>query len=346
MTYDGDDKLKKFTNSKLTIDDFSIIKVVGKGSYGKVLLVKKNEDQKIYAMKVLKKKHMIKRNQTEHIKTERSILELIDNPFITKLKYAFQNPQKLYLVMDYCQGGELFFHIQRVERFNEEAVKFYASQLVLAIEHLHANNIIYRDLKPENVLIDKEGYVKITDFGLSKQNILDNHSANSFCGTPEYLAPEILENAGHGKAVDWWSLGAIIYEMLTGLPPFYSKDREKLFNNIKTGNLKFPVYLSKDSITLVQAFFVKDPDKRLGSGENGLDNIKAHSFFKSIDWDAIYQKKIKPPFIPKLKSEVDTRYIDSEFTNCTPTDSYNPGDSLGESENPYNGFSYNTDQII
>ncbi len=200
-------------------------------------------------------------------------------------------------------------------------------------------------MKPENVLIDKEGYVKITDFGLSKQNILDNHSANSFCGTPEYLAPEIIDNLGHGKAVDWWSLGAIIYEMLTGLPPFYSKDRDKLFKNIKSGNLKFPHYLSKEAISLLQSLFVKDPDTRLGSGPNGLDDIKSHVFFKSIDWEAIYNKKIKPPFIPKIKSESDTRYIDSEFTSCTPTDSYNPGDSLDNSENPYRDFSYNTDQL-
>ena len=165
--------------------------MIGKGSYGKVLLVKKNNEKKVYAMKVLKKKQMIKRNQVEHIKAERKIMELVDHPFIVKLKYAFQNPQKLYLVMDYCPGGELFFHIQRVERFNEEAVKFYGAQLVLALEHLHLNNIIYREkkknkknlykkysLKPENVLIDQKGYIKITDFGLSKENISDNHSAN------------------------------------------------------------------------------------------------------------------------------------------------------------------------
>jgi len=248
-------------------------------------------------------------------------------------------------VTDYCPGGEIFFHIQRVERFNEEAVKFYASQLILALAHLHQHQIIYRDLKPENVLVDREGYIKITDFGLSKQNILDNHSANSFCGTPEYLAPEIVENLGHGRAVDWWSLGAIVYEMLTGLPPFYSKDREKLFNNIKTGNLKYPNYLSKDAINLLQELFIKDPDKRLGCGVKGEDEIKSHPFFKTIDWTAIEQKKIKPPFVPKIKSEIDTRYIDTEFTNATPTDSYNQEDALSNSQNPYGDFSYENDQL-
>jgi serine/threonine protein kinase len=201
--------------------------------------------------------------------------------------------------------------------------------MVLAIEHLHKNNIIYRDLKPENVLINNDGYIKLTDFGLSKQNIIDNHSTYSFCGTPEYLAPEIIENKGHGKAVDWWSLGAIIYEMLCGIPPFYSKDRDKLFKNILRGNLKFPNFLSKDAINLLQNFFVRDPDKRLGSRAWGVDEIKQHPFFKGIDWDSILRKKIKPPFIPKLYSETDTKYVDTQFTSCTPTDSpYNKNESM------------------
>lgn len=212
--------------------------------------------------------------------------------------------------------------------------------MVLAISHLHDNNIIYRDLKPENVLIDKDGYIKITDFGLSKQNILDNYGATSFCGTPEYLAPEIIENKGHGKAVDWWSLGAITYEMLTGLPPFYSKDRDKLFKNIKSGNLRYPPFLSKDAVGFLQALFVKDPQKRLGSGPNGVKEIKSHPFFKNIDWDAILKKKIKPPFVPKISSEWDTKYIDIEFTNCTPTDSFTGGESFesNDSNNPYQGI--------
>ncbi len=193
--------------------------------------------------------------------------------------------------------------------------------MILAISHLHSNDIIYRDLKPENVLIDKDGYIKITDFGLSKQNIIDNISATSFCGTPEYLAPEIIENKGHGKAVDWWSLGAITFEMLTGLPPFYSRDRDKLFKNIKTGFVKFPPFVSNEAIDFVQSLFVKNPEKRLGSGLSGLKDLKAHPFFKGLEWDSILNKKIKPPFVPKITSDVDTKYIDSEFTNCTPRDS-------------------------
>ncbi|MCQ2815856.1 MAG: protein kinase [archaeon] len=194
-------------------------------------------------------------------------------------------------------------------------------------------------------MVDKTGYVKITDFGLSKENISDNHSAKSFCGTPEYLAPEIIEGKGHGQAVDWWSLGAILFEMLTGMPPFYSKDRDKLFKSIKTGSVKFPKYLSKHAVSLLEALFIKDPDKRLGSGPNGVQEIKDHPFFGTIDWNAILNMKIKPPFIPKIRSETDTRYIDPDFTSCTPVDSLTNGESLGENENPYKDFSYNPPNI-
>ena len=212
--------------------------------------------------------------------------------------------------------------------------------MILAIDHLHSKNIVYRDLKPENVLIDKDGYIKITDFGLSKQNIMDNFSTNSFCGTPEYLAPEIIDNKGHGKAVDWWSLGAITYEMLTGLPPFYSEDRNKLFKVIKSGALKYPLYLSKEAVDFIQSLFVKNPDKRLGSGPSGLQDFKLNPFLKDINWDAILAKKIKPPFQPNISSDFDTKYIDTEFTNSNPKDSLNLEENSDLSETTYKDFSY------
>ena len=195
-------------------------------------------------------------------------------------------------------------------------------------------------MKPENVLINSDGYIKITDFGLSKENISDNSSAKSFCGTPEYLAPEIVENKGHGQAVDWWSLGSILFEMLTGMPPFYNNDREKLFKSIKAIKIKYPKYLSKEAVDLLQKFFVKDPEKRLGSGENGLNDVKSHPFFAAIDWDSILAKKIKPPFLPKLKNNTDVRYIDKEFTSQPAKDSIGTGDSFGQDEDNYGGFSY------
>ena len=195
-------------------------------------------------------------------------------------------------------------------------------------------------MKPENVLINTDGYIKITDFGLSKENISDNVSARSFCGTPEYLAPEIVESKGHGQAVDWWSLGSILYEMLTGMPAFYNNDREKLFKSIKSGQVKYPKFLSKEAIDLLQKKKKKDPEKRLGSGPNGLNDIKSHPFFFFFFLDSILSKKIKPPFTPKLKSPTDTKYIDQEFTTLPIKESIGTGESLDPEQDPYGGFSY------
>eukprot|EP01029_Cantina_marsupialis_P007564 TRINITY_DN1847_c0_g1_i4.p1 TRINITY_DN1847_c0_g1~~TRINITY_DN1847_c0_g1_i4.p1 ORF type:complete len:415 (+),score=72.33 TRINITY_DN1847_c0_g1_i4:58-1302(+) len=202
---------------KIGLSDFILLKVIGKGSFGKVFQVRKKDNDVIYAMKVLDKKHVIDSQQVEHTMTERGILGKVAHPFIVKLHYAFQCRNKLYFVLDYCVGGELFFHLGKCGQFPEDRAKFYTAELALAIEHCHTNDVIYRDLKPENVMLDAEGHIKLTDFGLSKMNIQSNtQGANSFCGTAEYLAPEVLTRQGHGRAVDWWSLGTLLYEMLTG----------------------------------------------------------------------------------------------------------------------------------
>merc|ERR1719355_325295 len=251
------------------LDDFVLKKVLGKGSYGKVMLVKhKLDESTVFAMKMLRKENVIKRNQVEHTKTERNVLEAVSHPFIVTLHYAFQTPKKLYFVLEYCPGGELFFHLSRAGRFSEGRTRFYASEILLAIEYLHRLNIIYRDLKPENILLDADGHVKLTDFGLSKEGIQDNFSAKSMCGTPEYLAPEILEKKGHGKAVDWYSLGALMYEMLTGLPPFYTRDKEKLFDRIRRGELHYPAYLGGEMKKMLQGLLLRDPNKRLGANKD------------------------------------------------------------------------------
>jgi len=252
------EEINPYLSSSLSVKDFKLIKLIGIGSYGKVMLVRKEGSSEEFALKMLRKDYITKKNQVEHTKTERRVLETIKHPFIVRLRYAFQNTKKLYFVLDYCPGGELFFHLQKALKFDEELTRFYAAQIVLALEELHKHNIIYRDLKPENVLIDSDGYIKITDFGLSKDNITDNNAAHSFCGTPEYLAPEILKRLGHGKPIDWWSLGAIIYEMLTGLPPFFTKDREKLFQNIKLAELKFPSYISPTCRDLLSVSIIRN----------------------------------------------------------------------------------------
>jgi len=295
------------------LDDFALVKVLGKGSYGKVMLVRGTRDNNLYAMKMLRKENVIKRNQVEHTKTERAVLEAVSHPFIVTLHYAFQTPKKLYMVMEYCPGGELFFHLSRAGRFTEGKTRFYIAETSSAVAYLHKLNVIYRDLKPENLLIDGEGHVKITDFGLSKEGIEDNYSAMTMCGTPEYLAPEILDKRGHGKAVDWYSVGALTFEMLTGLPPFYTKDRQKLFERIRKSELLYPDYVTPLAKGFLQALLSRDPEKRLGSAANGGEMVKGHEFFQGLDWAALEGRRIKPPFQPTLNRGDDVRYFEKDF---------------------------------
>eukprot|EP00472_Partenskyella_glossopodia_P005046 CAMPEP_0197536148 /NCGR_PEP_ID=MMETSP1318-20131121/53057_1 /TAXON_ID=552666 /ORGANISM="Partenskyella glossopodia, Strain RCC365" /LENGTH=553 /DNA_ID=CAMNT_0043093955 /DNA_START=117 /DNA_END=1778 /DNA_ORIENTATION=- len=299
---------------KVGLEDFTLLKVIGKGSFGKVMLVKKRDTQDIFAMKVLHKANVIKRNQVEHTRTERNVLEYIRHPFIVTLRYAFQTKLKLYFVLDYCPGGELFFHLGRAGRFPESRAKFYAAQITLALQYLHDLGIVYRDLKPENVLLDGDGNVALTDFGLSKEGINDNVSAHSFCGTPEYLAPEILTRSGHGRAADWWSLGALLYEMLTGMPPFYSRNRERLFQKILKQSLHLKGYFSSSAKSILQGLLNRNPVERLGS-RNDAPQVKKHPFFKDMDWNLLYQKRLRPPFRPQIGHiATDTTNFDTEFT--------------------------------
>ncbi|KFG58935.1 AGC kinase [Toxoplasma gondii RUB] len=300
-------------NKRLSPEDFQLLRVIGKGSYGKVMLVQFHQDGGVYAMKMLRKEAVVRRNQVEHTRTERDVLAWVSHPFIVQMHYAFQTRKKLYFVLEYCPGGELFFHLSRAGRFKEYAACFYAAEVLLALEHLHKYNVVYRDLKPENVLLDEHGHVRLTDFGLSKEGVEDNCSARSLCGTPEYLAPEILSQQGHGKAVDWWSLGALIYEMLTGLPPFYTGDRERLFENIRSSELQYPSYMSRAAVHLLRGLFQRDPNRRLGGGPGDAEEIKRHPFFGRIDWEALQAKRMRPPFRPRLQSPTDVQYFDNEF---------------------------------
>jgi len=326
-----------------TLDSFKMIKVVGKGSFGKVFLVREKRTSEMFALKVLKKDNIIRRNQVEHTRTERSVLGYVKHPFIVGLKMAFQSRDKLYFVLDYCAGGELFFHLGKVGKFAEARACFYAAEITLAIDYVHNLDIVYRDLKPENVLLDSRGHVRLTDFGLSKEGISNSSSgATSFCGTPEYLAPEILNRQGHGRAVDWWSLGALLYEMLTGLPPFYSRDREKLFEKIRHGTLDYPDYLSPRAKQLLRGLLTKDPQRRLGSGPHDADDIKAQDFFAELRWEKLMTGAVAPPWDPQIKGSLDMSQFDHEFTNMPL---HSPGAFQGpgfptSTDNTFEGFTF------
>lgn len=298
-------------------------------------------------MKVLCKASII-RNQkdTAHTKAERNILEAVKHPFIVNLIYAFQTGGKLYLILEYLCGGELFTYLDREGIFLEDTACFYLSEIILALQHLHKLGIIYRDLKPENILLDRDGHVKLTDFGLCKEHIQEGTVTHTFCGTIEYMAPEILTRSGHGKAVDWWSLGALMYDMLTGMPPFTADDRKKTIEKILKGKLALPQYLTPDARDLIRKLLKRQVAQRLGSGPEDAEQIMNHNFFKHISWQDVISRKLEPPFKPCLKSADDTSQFDEQFTATIPVDS--PVEStLSESANMiFQGFTYVAPSVL
>ncbi|KAF2660527.1 Pkinase-domain-containing protein [Lophiostoma macrostomum CBS 122681] len=301
-------------------EDFEILKLIGKGTFGQVFQVRKRDTRRIYAMKVLSKKVIVQKKEVAHTLGERNILvrtAMAESPFIVGLKFSFQTPTDLYLVTDYMSGGELFWHLQREGRFQEARAKFYIAELILALQHLHEHNIVYRDLKPENILLDAKGHIALCDFGLSKANLTENATTNTFCGTTEYLAPEVLlDEHGYTKMVDFWSLGVLVFEMCCGWSPFYAEDTQQMYKNIAFGKVRFPRdALSTEGRNFVKGLLNRNPKHRLGASRDA-EELKAHPFFADIDWDALTKKNVVPPFKPKLKSELDVSNFDPEFTNA------------------------------
>jgi serine/threonine protein kinase len=323
----------------VSLEDFEMIKVIGKGSFGKVLLVRKRDSRNLFAMKVLDKKNIIRRNQVEHTNTERRVLGQIRHPFIVTLHYAFQTRTRLYFVLDYCSGGELFFHLGRCGRLRESLACFYAAEITLALAHLHSLGIVYRDLKPENILLDGDGHVRLADFGLSKEGITAGTTGTgSFCGTAEYLAPEILNRTGHGTGVDWWALGMVLYEMLTGMPPWYTKEREVLFERVRRSPLEFPKHVSPNAKSLIQGFLVRDSAKRIGV-RLGAQEVMAQPFFAHIDWRALYERRLAPPFRPRKDvGSLDASNFDKVFTRMRIEVPTGPSSIAGS--NTFAGFSF------
>ena len=287
--------LNSIEEEHISPSSFICLAQLGKGSFGEVYLVQKINTKEKFAMKVLRKERIMGQNLLKYAIAERNVLSLSNHPFIVKLYFAFQTSTKLFLILEYCPNGDLAKHLLFEKRFSEEKAKFYICEVLLALENLHQRDIIFRDLKPDNVVLDSQGHAKLTDFGLSKEGINDNVITNSFCGSIAYLAPEMLKKQGHGKAVDWYLLGVLLYEMLVGITPFFANGKEGIFHNIEFGELKIPEFIKEDTASLLRGLLQKDPWKRLGGSLKDAEEIKQHRYFKDINWDDVYNKRIRPP---------------------------------------------------
>ncbi|TKS77320.1 Serine/threonine-protein kinase [Collichthys lucidus] len=314
-----------------------------KQTFMQVLLAKLKADSKFYAVKVLQKKVILKKKEQKNIMAERNVLlKSLKHPFLVRLHYSFQTTEKLYFVLDYVNGGELFFHLQRERCFSEPRARFYTAEVASAIGYLHSLNIVYRDLKPENILLDSQGHVVLTDFGLCKEGVEPEGTTSTFCGTPEYLAPEVLRKEAYDRTVDWWCLGAVLYEMIYSLPPYYSRDVGEMYDGILHKPLTLPPGKSDAVSSLLLGLLQKDQHRRLGAIADFLE-IKNHIFFSPINWDDLYHKRITPPYNPNVRGPADTQHIDPEFTremvsnSVSRTPEFTAGTS---SSNAFNGFSF------
>ena len=290
------------------------------GTFGQVFQVVKKDTGRVYAMKVLSKKVIVQKKEVAHTLGERNILvrtATANSQFIVGLKFSFQTPTDLYFVTGFMSGGELFYHLQKEGRFDEGRAKFYIAELILALQHLHQYDIVYRDLKPENILLDANGHISLCDFGLSKANLTKDQTTNTFCGTTEYLAPEVLlDEAGYTTMVDFWSLGVLVFEMVCGWSPFYADDTQQMYKNIAFGKVRFPKdALSTEGRNFVKGLLNRNPKHRLGA-KRDADELKEHVFFADTDWNAMMNKMVVPPFKPKLKNIRDVSNFDPEFTNA------------------------------
>lgn len=285
------------------LKDFQLLKTLGTGTFGRVYLTRYKTSDSYYAMKLLLKADVVRLKQVEHINSEKDILSQVRHPFIVNLARTFQDCPNLYLLMEYVPGGELFTHLRRAGRFTNPITRFYAAEIFLAIEYLHSQDIIYRDLKPENLLLDKSGHIKITDFGFAKK-ISDR--TWTLCGTPEYLAPEIIQSKGHGKAADWWALGILIFEMLAGYPPFFDDNPFGIYEKILVGKVHYPSHFDPYAKDLIKRLLAQDRSKRLGNLKNGPKDVQNHKWFKEIAWSQLLSRSINGPIVPPFRGPGDT----------------------------------------
>lgn len=299
------------------IDSFRLLSVLGRGHFGKVILAQYRNTGEYFAIKALKKGDIIARDEVESLLSEKRIFEVANtmrHPFLVNLFACFQTEQHVCFVMEYAAGGDLMMHIH-TDVFSEPRAVFYAACVVLGLQYLHESKIIYRDLKLDNLLLDTEGYVKIADFGLCKEGMGFGDRTGTFCGTPEFLAPEVLTETSYTRAVDWWGLGVLIFEMLVGESPFPGDDEEEVFDSIVNDEVRYPRFLSLEAIAIMRRLLRKNPERRLGSSERDAEDVKRQAFFRNIVWDDLLLRKVKPPFVPTIRSAEDVSNFDEEFTS-------------------------------
>ncbi|KAL7689543.1 putative rho-associated protein kinase [Plasmopara halstedii] len=318
-----------------SLNDFQLLKV---------LLVRHSAIKTVHAMKIISKQFIINMDSVHYMKTERDVMTRIRHPFVIGLHYAFQTDSKVYLVMEYQSGGELFSYLKEEGTFTEDAARFYLAEMILALEHLHGHGIIHRDLKPENVLISAEGHIKLTDFGLAKE-FIEGQDLMTICGTKEYMAPEMLLGKGYDSAADWWSLGALAYEMLVGKPPFTSRRTTDLHKQILSAKIQLPPWLSGEAHSLLKSLLERNVSKRLGGGKSsmfvvkGVHALKRHPFFKSVNWKKMETLCVPPPMVPNISDEADTSYFDKKFTSMSASDLFCDA-VIDEDNNLFRGFSF------